>query len=629
MLNPDQRTLYTQCLRAPDGYRFDSGVATTFTLNLETLLILPFTLATQREDDPERLLLDPVSLLEALRETSDRLLVFCHEGYIAVPPTEQLLYGLLEDCVVPVRARNHDRGIFHPKLWLLRYVSDECDRPLLRAVVLSRNLTFDRSWDTVLVLEGEPTGKRVRSSYGLAELVDTLPQLTSNDLGKDRNAIIAQLASEVRHTAFDAPAPFVGRAQFHSIGTSEKATFNPDAGDYCGRVMCISPFLSTDAVRRAAALATTDKAERILISREDQLNAVNPTALEAWDKIYILADEADSDETSDADAESASGDLSRMSPPNGLHAKMVVAEYGDKRTIDATWWIGSANLGTAAWDGRNVELMVELSGKCKVRRGTPVGAGIDAFLHSGFSSLLSEYVRSEPDPEAVAREKALALADDVRVLLTNPAAKLRLSADGSEDQYDLIMNGHTRLPDDTKAVAWPVTLSESTHAQALDATSSEHMITWPAVAAASLTSMIAFAVTAEYERTTVTVRFVIKLETNGFPDDRHARIVRQIISNQDGFFRYLRLLLSEEGAPPEESTAFAESGASGDGSALAFLSGGAVLEDLLRTLSRDPGRLDAVDRLIRDLCETEEGSALIPPDFMSLWETFQAFRSAR
>jgi hypothetical protein len=282
----------------------------------------------------------------------------------------------------------------------------------------------------------------------------------------------------------------------------------------------------------------------------------------------------------------------------------------------ATWWVGSANLGEAAWLGRNVELMVELDGKRKIRRGEAVGASIDAFLDAGFRNLLTPYVRTERSPEAIAKEKAIDRADEVREELTR--AGLTLRADGAGDQFDLALRGGFDLPADVRATVWPVTLNEATHAR----TFIKGSITWPALAAASLTSMIGFAVTAKYEGATATVRFAIKLDANGFPEDRHARIVRQIIDSQDGFFRCLRMLLSADDDPFDRGSRKAGTAADGAG-ALRFLTGDAVLEDLLRTLSREPERLDAVDRLIRDLSETEEGRALIPEEFMTLWTTLR------
>lgn len=44
MLNPDQRRLYTDALRPPLGYRFTEAIATTYSLELQTLLTVPLHL---------------------------------------------------------------------------------------------------------------------------------------------------------------------------------------------------------------------------------------------------------------------------------------------------------------------------------------------------------------------------------------------------------------------------------------------------------------------------------------------------------------------------------------------------------------------------------------------------------
>lgn len=380
MLSPDERSLYTEALEAPLGYRFDCAVATTFTLNLETLLVLPFTLVSQREADRDALLRDPTALLEALRETTERIAVFGQKGYVHVPPREQLLYGMLEDCVHPVVAR-HEAGIFHPKLWLLRFASLDEGPPVLRAVVLSRNLTFDRCWDTVLSVEGTPTGKKVKASFGLRDFLRALPELTrlaGATVGPERQAFIEQLADEAGRTLFEAPAPFVDRVVFNPIGIAEEPKrrgFSMQMPSVGKRLLCVSPFVTKGALDAASDLVW-EGSEHILVSREDELNKLPEKALEGW-KVFILGDNVETGESSDEGVEVESDDLARIAPANGLHAKMVAVEY-DKG--DVRWSIGSANLTTSAWEGRNVELMAELDGKTTIRKGFHVGAGIDARL---------------------------------------------------------------------------------------------------------------------------------------------------------------------------------------------------------------------------------------------------------
>src|SRR5580700_5687317 len=60
-----------------------------------------------------------------------------------------VLYGLLESSVVQVTAPHG--GVFHPKIWVLRFKrAGHVEDVVLRVLILSRNLTGDRSWDLSL-----------------------------------------------------------------------------------------------------------------------------------------------------------------------------------------------------------------------------------------------------------------------------------------------------------------------------------------------------------------------------------------------------------------------------------------------------------------------------------------------
>ena len=47
---------------------------------------------------------------------------------------------------------------------------------------------------------------------------------------------------------------------------------------------------------------------------------------------------------------------------------------------------------------------------------------------------------------------------------------------------------------------------------------------------------------------------------------------------------------------------------------------------MVRALARDPRQLDDIDRLVRDLARTEEGRALLPDDWDTIWEPIWAAR---
>jgi hypothetical protein len=49
-----------------------------------------------------------------------------------------------------------------------------------------------------------------------------------------------------------------------------------------------------------------------------------------------------------------------------------------------------------------------------------------------------------------------------------------------------------------------------------------------------------------------------------------------------------------------------------------------LLEELTRAYSRNPGRLDSVRNLVKQLNETSEGHDIIPAEFMELWRVFDS-----
>jgi len=155
MLSPDSRTVAFELIRAPDDYRLDFALLTTYTLDLEALLVLPLSILAQPEEGMDKLLEDPLRLHQALRDAGDRVHVFVDETGIAIPGTARALYAMLEPSVHAVRAPKG--GAFHPKTWVARFnATDEATEerpPILRVSILSRNLTFDRSWDIALASE--------------------------------------------------------------------------------------------------------------------------------------------------------------------------------------------------------------------------------------------------------------------------------------------------------------------------------------------------------------------------------------------------------------------------------------------------------------------------------------------
>ena len=134
--------------------------------------------------------------------TAGSITVFCQAGRIAVPRRGQLLFGYLEPSVIEAKAPR-EGGVFHPKIAVIRYTADTRDsgsqaeegpdQAAVRYRLLcgTRNLTFDRSWDTMLVLDGELRRDRlqiVRRNRPLSAFVQALPELASSPISEERNS---------------------------------------------------------------------------------------------------------------------------------------------------------------------------------------------------------------------------------------------------------------------------------------------------------------------------------------------------------------------------------------------------------------------------------------------------------
>lgn len=583
MLDPNRRSTLTDILTPPPGMRFDLGVATTFSLDPLTLLTVPVHLAWLASGEDRELFSDGVRLLEALRRVSERLTVFADRGRMLVPGAENPLYGLLERTIVEVRAPGG--GAFHAKLWVLRFVKpdDPAAGPLIRLAVLSRNLTQDRSWDLALTVEGRPTGAFVAANRELGEWLATLPASALAPVGEQRAADIVALAHQVRRTAWDLPDGWE-ELKLHVLGLKRKS-WMPVASD---ELAVISPFVRKEALD---ALCATTRKPLALVSRPEELAALDPATLARFSRCLVL----------DESAETEDGEESPGRDAVGLHAKAFVVRTG--------WYIhlymGSANATDAALlRGSNVEVVAELVGR-RSRVG-PVECLLDP---ADFMGVLTDFVPGEsPDGPTEAVLRAEAALDVAQRALAAAPLRVHCSPTGP-DSWTLTLGSTPPLPE-VEAAVWPLSVKE---AAAVHLVSETLLGTF---ATADVTGLLAFRLTSAGRSR----RFALNVPVDGLPPDRDAAILRRVIRNRDGFLRYLRLLLGhfagDEGAAGPGAGAGSWWVASGGG-------GDALLEDLVRAFARDRARLADVRRLV-DRVRREDGDEIVPPDFLQLWDVFVA-----
>lgn len=628
MLEPRDRRLLLESLRPPAGYRLDRAIGTTFSLDLLTLLSVPLAFTSfDLEDDGGGQTADPLALLEAVRRYADRISVFCQAGQIAVPRSRQTLYGYLEGSVFEVLAPNPN-GLFHPKVWVLRFTGPG-GSVLYRLLVLSRNLTFDRSWDTMLVMDGELTDRTYAfaSNHPLGDFVAALPSLAVRPIPEPVRADIERVQGELRRVRFDPPDGFEG-VSFWPLGLRGKSAW-PMRGRV-DRMLVISPFVSEGCLGRLTASGQG----HVLVSRPESLAGLDQRSLDPFDSVRVLSDAANPESLDDIDAASELSDddsgpaVEGGIALSGLHAKVFIADAG----WNARVWTGSANATDAAFGG-NVEFLVELVGK-KSR------CGIDAVLGAGddrlsFADLLQEYDPWGEEVTADPEQQRLEMAVEEsrrRLARMGLVAKVTPSDDTREHRLSvhLSSDGIADLPLETQARCWPVTLREEvavifSGGAGEDSSGAPALATFGPLSFEAITSFFAFHLRATAERKTASARFVLNLPLVGAPADRSERILLSVLRSREQVLRYLLLLLTEEGLDSRDALVIhrlVHSRGAGDGRSLGL----PLLEALIRALDRRPAQLDQIARLVDDLKRTPEGQELLPEGFDAVWQPIWSVR---
>lgn len=605
MLAPETRVMLTDALRPPVGYRVAAAVATTYSLDLTALLLAPMTFALHDDSVRELDQVDPIKLLEAVRRHATHTSVFVQAGGIHVPASYRTILTFAEECVHEVTPPA-DRSVFHPKIWVVQFERDG-DEPRHRFLCLSRNLTFDRSWDTLLVLDepdpGEAAGRI--SAQPLARFLRELPGLTVRSMSPDRRRQLDLLASSLDTVAFSLPDGFTA-GELLPLGFEWSKVLPMPS---CERAAVISPFLDRTTLDR---IAQASDEEPLLLSRAETLDRMGGRATASFES-FVLQRAAEREIGEALDEVQPTQD--ERDVPEGLHAKTFVFD----NTNEAVVVTGSAN-ATSAGTGRNVEFDVVLTGP---RTTVGIAEMWDGSKESpGLSRIAQPYAVPDepvdvPDSEATARD-----IDQFHASL----AERGLSAAAHplpEGRWELRL----KVPDldsPGTSVIRPITLTEAAGwSRQVDG----HDLEWAPLGVRALTPFFAITTTAGSGGARTRRSAVLTATLDGDPEARRRDALGDVLRTQQDLLRYLAFLL-------------------GDASIGTFLQGNGgswrygdapggsredvvLFEPLVRALA-DGGRgLERVASLYTEVQDLDNADDLVPPGLGDLWEVVWAAHRSR
>ena len=603
MLNPNHDRLdYGQIIAPPDGYYLDFAVGTTYSLDLDALVGACLALGLSQETDSE-LMNNPVCLLEALRGTGDKVTLFCEGGQIAMPNHVTSLYILLEKMVFSVKTEKK-KGIamfpsFHPKFWLIRYKSTE-ERLLYRVIVLSRNLTFDRSWDVAYYMDGH-IGEDAAEKNGpvcdfLWYLIDQLPTDVN---GKEKEKNILSLIRELPNVAFNPVEKEFYDYEFIPNGVKrqngeyyrldETALFR----DTFHEILIVSPFISGGIIRSFNDRNTKSpigSSKYMLITREMSLGRLKPEDVSRF-KIYTMRDAV-------IDGENAiSGDTQEIQKQD-IHAKI----YMIRKNSNSDLYLGSLNASHNAVYG-NVEFMICLRAKNRYLNMDKLSSALFGSEKDGSDNPFQEVTLQNAiiDEED---EKTNALSAVIKEInRSNPKAAVMQEDD---DNYSISIHFENCSIHNYNVTICPL-LSKRSEGFSEDILFSRLTVT-------QLSEFYVVAVSDGEQ----TVERVLIIPTAGLPDDREKAVVSSVISNRDCFYRYIAFLLGDDTILSIlEANAAADSVNKSANSQTYHVP--ALYEKMLRTAATAPEKFKGIEYLMRTISE----DGIIPEDFKKLFETFK------
>ncbi len=597
MLQPANRLTLIDAMRPPAGFRFESAMAVTYTLDLRALLAAPAALAlagrgTDSGDDSDTY--EPIELIQALQAHASRLTVFSQVGEIALAPSRRA-FAFLEQTVLPVSAPRG--GIVHPKVWVIRYnaaghpADGQAVEQRLRVLIASRNLTFDMSWDTVVRLD-ETADSGGTPLEPVGELFKSLLSNCPTSVSEDHRTRVQSLASALQDARFALPAG-VDALKVHVLGLDPKPSPLPSGAE---RSLIISPFVS-DSFFTSVHPVKIDE----LVSSSEQLDRLDPASLAKVEKVHAFDDGSATDRAGD-------DKLSPFDPGRplvGLHAKVFAFENKDRARL----FLGSANATGPAFDS-NVEILVELTGSVDALGIDRLSGGSDD--EPGLRDLFYDYRRSDNVEEPNGRPSV----DHWR----HNIARLSYTGQVTEgdDGWTVVYRTTEPMPepDDVTIHCWPLTVAGNRLRVAPGKPLDEQFNT----SLENLSGFLAF----ELAHTEGELScFVVPVPLAGVPEHRDRELLRSLIGNAERFFRYLMALLEEDtGEFSVIDTIERISGGELDGGDEPINL--PVLERLLRTMRRDPGKLAGLHPLVSDLAAEDA----LPPEFAELWEMIHEVASA-
>lgn len=620
MLKPEiDRLDYGKQLIPPEHYELDVAIASTYSLDLNALLAVPIALCFGDTLDGD-LKGEKIALFEAIGQLKDKLRVFYQKGNILLPATYNRLFTLLEPCLQPLIPDGGAFSSFHPKFWLIRYVlekktSANLPKVVYKLIVLSRNLTFDRSWDLAITLDGRIDNKKnndknINWNQFLKSLLNQAKNFTAG----------TKINNELGRIIWESPENFDQEISLFAGGASYGSPVNiePVNND---SLMVVSPFIKSTggeikALDWLAQFAPSGK--RYLFSSADELNMVGEDKLVQWECFSMNESIVKGEESYEIN-ETSLGESAQI---QNLHAKLIIHQKGRK----SYWHLGSANatsaaLGSSNCKPRNTEIMLRLEGNIN-----KVGIDVikDSWVTDNPTSSLFIKHKFTQQPQDSDDGNVRAILREIEHQLISAKWVLECSAKEEKNKFSLCLKVFERHEADANPLekfsnGIVVTVGQLGLIGDASKKSYRHDMHWDEIDLTNISALIPVGLSVEKNGISLESFLIIEADLEiEYGDIRHQLILKSLVDTDEKIVNYLRLLLQIH-PDKNEWLSFDKQNKFGTGYGSIF-SGEPLFEQLLLASARHPKALERISNLMSQLKLSE---VKVPKDFDDLWKVFE------
>ena len=579
--NTLQDLVYSDLLQPSLGYEVVFAVGCTYSLSFEGLLSVPMAFGLLGEMD-EATKQTPAYLLESIRRSSDKFIVFCNKGGILVPPQALTLYSLLEGCIQEVVNKDKPIANFHPKVWIIKE-RHESGGEQIKIIILSRNLTYTNDIDVVVSMRGQLLSD-ARRKYCKPEhqpLQDWLFKLSESLVSSPKKKQLLTLADDiVRLDTLDVSDPFVDYAfypnYFGQLLTDTKPLQELLRAE---QLMIVSPFVD-ESMLEFLCSRTLKHSRKILLTHREN---VTQRVLNCFDEVYIENDAM----------------LENNVASVRLHAKMYLTQTSNPKRYHL--YLGSANATQKAFK-ENSEMMIGLEFK-------QLGSG-DRFEMIRDEILGSEnrYIQvTQPTVDTAIDKRLEQEADKVlkQAMLALKSATVNKGDEGELFNIELKTN--------------KVVIKHPIHITPLHCPAKKQLIQWGEI---NHITDIPGLYLSEFYVLEIKIddlykSVLCKVSTKNMPNDRDRWIYKDMIDTREKFMNYVSLMLSDEPSLLLSNEEFAHT-MSGSKSNLRNYACVEIYEQLLRIANTNPQRLLDINKLVLHL-----DAEVIPKEFVQMLTQFQ------